>query len=69
MNAYGLKVKWFFNDEPVSGKSFLVSTSGNRQVLYIPEATQKNIGVIKCTAENDFGKVSHIANLRLTESE
>lgn len=57
------KARWYFNDEPVSGKNFLVSTSGDRQVLTIPDATQENVGKITCIAENDAGKATLSANL------
>lgn len=57
------KVRWYFNDEPVSGKNFLVSTSGDRQVLTIPDASQENEGKITCVAENEVGKSTLSANL------
>lgn len=52
------KVKWLFNSEPVSGKNYLVSTSGDRQVLSIPEISLSNQGKITCVAENEVGKAS-----------
>lgn len=52
------KVKWLFNGEPVSGKDYLVSTSGDRQVLSIPEVSLNNQGKISCVAENEVGKAS-----------
>ncbi|CAH1395285.1 unnamed protein product [Nezara viridula] len=61
------KVKWFFNDEPVSGKDFLISTSGFREVLSIPEAKKSLSGKITCTAENHLGKASLAANLAVVE--
>lgn len=57
------KVKWLFNDNPVSGKDFLVSTSGDRHVLSIPEAQPTSSGVITCVAENEVGKAQCSANL------
>lgn len=57
------KVKWLFNDEPVSGKDYLVSTSGDRQVLSIPEVKKENAGKISCVAENETGRSTCIANL------
>lgn len=52
------KVKWLFNGEPVSGKDYLVSTSGDRKVLSIPEVSLSNQGKITCVAENEVGKAS-----------
>ncbi|KAF5301257.1 hypothetical protein FQR65_LT00957 [Abscondita terminalis] len=57
------KVKWLFNDEPVSGKDFLISTSGDRQVLSIPSVAQNNTGKITCIAENEVGKATCTAML------
>lgn len=57
------KVKWLFNDKPVSGKDFLVSTSGDRHILSIPEAKPTSNGIITCVAENEAGKAQCIANL------
>lgn len=62
------RVKWFFNDHPVQGKDFLVSTSGERQVLTIPSVTHQNVGKISCIAENDAGKATCVAHLTLSES-
>lgn len=59
------KVKWFFNNEPVHGKDFLVSTSGDRQVLTIPEVNQNTVGKISCVAENEVGKATCVAHLSL----
>ncbi|XP_066905382.1 uncharacterized protein [Halyomorpha halys] len=61
------KVKWFFNDEPVSGKDFLISTSGFREVLTIPEAKKSLSGKVTCIAENSQGKASLAANLLVVE--
>lgn len=57
------KIRWLFNDKPVSGKDFLVSTSGERQVLSIPEANKSNEGIVTCVAENEAGKSSCSAKL------
>lgn len=57
------KIKWLFNDEPVSGKDYLVSTSGDRQVLSIPEVKKENAGRISCVAENEIGRSTCVANL------
>lgn len=57
------KVRWLFNGEPVSGKDYLVSTSGERQVLAIPKVSVGNQGKITCVAENEIGKASCEANL------
>lgn len=57
------KVKWLFNDNPVSGKDFLVSTSGDRHVLSIPDAKASSDGVITCAAENEAGKAQCSAKL------
>lgn len=47
-----------FNEKPVHGKSFLVSVSGDRQVLTIPETSQEHVGFISCVAENTAGKAT-----------
>lgn len=57
------KIKWLFNGEAVSGKDYLVSTSGDRQVLSIPEVSLSNQGKITCVAENEIGKASCEAKL------
>lgn len=59
------KIRWLFNDKPVSGKDFLVSTSGERQVLSIPEANKSNEGVVTCVAENEAGKSVCTAKLNV----
>lgn len=59
------KVKWFFNDVPVHGKDFLISTSGDRQVLSILNVKHQNIGKISCIAENEVGKATCVAILSL----
>ncbi|RLU22075.1 hypothetical protein DMN91_006455 [Ooceraea biroi] len=50
------KIQWLFNDRPVHGKDFLVSVSGDRQVLTIPEVGDAHIGTVSCVAENAAGK-------------
>ncbi|XP_072152898.1 uncharacterized protein zormin isoform X1 [Bemisia tabaci] len=57
------KIKWYFNNEPVSGSNFLVSTSGDRQILTIPEVRTEDQGKISCIAENEAGKTSCDAHL------
>lgn len=59
------KIKWFFNDQPVQGHDFLVSTSGERQVLTIPKVTAINEGKITCIAENEAGRATCVAYLTL----
>lgn len=59
------KIKWLFNDEPVHGKEFLISTSGDRQVLTIPEVTRSITGKVACVAENSVGKVTCVAYLNI----
>ena len=61
------KIKWFFNDQPVQGRDFLVSTSGERQVLTIPSVKHGNAGKISCLAENEAGKATCVAFLTLSE--
>ncbi|XP_062540649.1 muscle M-line assembly protein unc-89 isoform X7 [Armigeres subalbatus] len=62
------KIKWFFNDQPVQGHDFLVSTSGERQVLTIPEVSPELAGKITCYAENEAGNAQCVAYVRLAES-
>lgn len=59
------KVKWLFNDQPVHGKEFLISTSGDRQVLSIPEVTRSITGKVSCIAENEVGRATCVAYLNL----
>lgn len=60
------KIKWLYNDRPVQGQHFLVSTTGSdRQVLTIPEVTHDCVGKISCVAENDAGKAVCVAYLTL----
>ncbi|KAG8223452.1 hypothetical protein J437_LFUL001944, partial [Ladona fulva] len=66
------KIRWCFDDQPVSGQGFWVSTSGERQVLSIPEAMPNLSGKISCLAENEEGKAICSANLLVevpTENE
>lgn len=62
------KIKWLFNDEPISGKDFLISTSGDRQVLSIPNVKKDHSGTITCIAENEAGKASCSAQLMVESS-
>lgn len=62
------KIHWLFSDRPVQGKNFLVSTSGNRQVLTIPAIDHQTIGKISCVAENDFHRESCSAYLNVKSS-
>lgn len=57
------KVKWLFNSDAISGKDFLISTSGDRQVLSIPTLKKEHSGTITCVAENEVGKSSCAAVL------
>ncbi|XP_066595731.1 uncharacterized protein [Prorops nasuta] len=57
------KCQWLFNGEPVHGNDFLVSTSGDWQVLTIPETSAVHAGVISCVAENPIGKAVCSARL------
>lgn len=61
------KIKWLFNDQPIHGKEFLISTSGDRQVLTIPEVTMKVTGKVSCIAENEIGKATCVAYLNLVQ--
>lgn len=57
------RIKWYFNDQPVHGRDFLISTSGDRQVLTIPKVTSETAGKITCFAENEAGKATCVALL------
>ncbi|XP_078042862.1 uncharacterized protein LOC144473128 isoform X2 [Augochlora pura] len=59
------KIQWLFNDRPVHGKDFLVSVSGDRQVLTIPETGSTHAGTISCVAENAAGKAICSARLEI----
>ncbi|XP_018338023.1 PREDICTED: titin-like isoform X4 [Trachymyrmex septentrionalis] len=50
------KIQWLFNERPVHGKDFLVSVSGDRQVLTIPIVRDTHVGTISCVAENAAGR-------------
>ncbi|XP_018309581.1 uncharacterized protein [Mycetomoellerius zeteki] len=50
------KIQWLFNEQPVHGKDFLVSVSGDRQVLTIPVVRDAHVGTISCVAENAAGR-------------
>lgn len=43
----------------------MISTSGDRQVLSIPEVVQENEGTISCIAENEVGRATCIASLKV----
>lgn len=62
------KIKWYFNDQPVHGRDFLISTSGDRQVLTIPKVTIETAGKVSCFAENEAGKATCVAVLTLNSS-
>ncbi|KAI5729526.1 hypothetical protein M8J76_003488 [Diaphorina citri] len=63
------KIKWLFNEEPISGKDFLISTSGARQVCSIPTAPMYlSGGRITCVAENEAGRATCTAQLTVTRS-
>ncbi|XP_051161941.1 muscle M-line assembly protein unc-89 isoform X2 [Leptopilina boulardi] len=57
------KIQWLFNNRPVHGKDFLVSVSGERQVLSIPQAAESHRGIVSCVAENAAGKAICSAQL------
>lgn len=60
------KIRWLFNDQPVQGKHFLVSRSGDRQVLSVPAVSSETVGRIACVAENEVGKATCVAGLGLS---
>ncbi|XP_066257895.1 uncharacterized protein [Euwallacea similis] len=62
------KVKWLFNGNAISGEGFLISTSGDRQVVSIPELKREHQGTITCVAENEAGKASCAASLSIQSS-
>lgn len=62
------KIRWLFNDQPVQGRNFLVSRSGDRQVLTIPKVTSETVGKIACVAENEVGKATCQAGLGLKQT-
>lgn len=59
------KIKWLYNDKAIEGKSFLASTSGDRQVLTVPGVTHDCVGKVSCIAENDAGRAVCVAYLTL----
>lgn len=59
------KVTWLFNDLPIMGREFFISTSGDRQVLTIPETNKALSGKIACVAENEVGRAVCIAYLNI----
>ncbi|XP_048515729.1 titin isoform X3 [Athalia rosae] len=59
------KIQWLFNGQPVCGKGFLVSVSGDRQVLTVPEAQEDQNGTVSCVAENIAGKATCTASLEV----
>jgi titin len=61
------KVKWFFNDEPVHGTGFLISTSGDRQVLTVQKVSAETVGKVTCIAENEVGKAACTAHIKLVD--
>lgn len=63
------KIKWLFNNSPVTGKDFLVSTCGDRQILTIPAVTENLKGNISCVAENEVGRTTCVAALSVDSSQ
>lgn len=61
------KIKWLFNDLPMQGSEFLISTSGDRQVVSIPEVSRTTTGKVSCIAENEVGKATCVAYLSLVQ--
>ncbi|KAL6255449.1 hypothetical protein P5V15_013784 [Pogonomyrmex californicus] len=59
------KIQWLFNERPVHGKDFLVSVSGDRQVLTIPAVRDAHVGTISCVAENAAGRAICSAKLEI----
>jgi len=54
-----------FNERPVHGKDFLVSVSGDRQVLTIPAVGDAHVGTISCVAENAVGRAVCSAKIEI----
>lgn len=54
-----------FNERPVHGKDFLVSVSGDRQVLTIPAVEDAHVGIISCVAENAAGRAICSAKIEI----
>lgn len=67
-SIFFLQIQWLFNDQPVHGKDFLVSVSGDRQVLAIPEVGNAHIGTISCVAENAAGRAICSAKVEISKS-
>lgn len=59
------QIQWLFNERPVHGKDFLVSVSGDRQVLTIPAVGDAHVGTISCIAENVAGRAVCSAKLEI----
>ncbi|PSN37212.1 hypothetical protein C0J52_12781, partial [Blattella germanica] len=57
------QVQWYFNEELVSGKNFLVSANGDRHVLAVIQTTLDHSGKVACVAENEAGKATCVARL------
>lgn len=68
IKTFRFQIQWLFNDRPVHGKDFLVSVSGDRQVLTIPETESTHAGIISCVAENAAGKATCSARLEIGKS-
>ena len=62
------QIQWLFNKLPVHGKDFLVSVSGERQVLTIPEVAKEHSGTVSCVAENAAGKAICSAKVEVGKS-
>lgn len=62
-----LQIQWLFNERPVHGKDFLVSVSGDRQVLTIPAVGNAHVGTISCVAENAAGRTICSAKVEIGE--
>jgi len=58
-----MQVEWYFNEAVVSGKNFLVSSSGDRHTLAIFQTSPAHSGVVACVAENEAGKATCVATL------
>lgn len=63
-----MQIQWLFNDQPVHGKGFLVSVSGDRQVLTIPEVGDAHVGTVTCIAENAAGRAVCSAKVEVGKS-
>jgi hypothetical protein len=56
-------VEWYFNEDVVSGKKFLVSSIGDKHALAIFQTSPDHTGKIACVAENEAGKATCVARL------